>query len=43
MELTDAGLVEALQQEARILEKRVVACQSHVMMVTVFDAAPSRF
>ena len=33
----DRGYVEALEHETRVLEKRVVACRSRVMRVTVFD------
>ena len=33
----DAGYVEALEHETRVLQKRVVACRSRIMIVTVFD------
>ena len=33
----DPGYVEALERETAILEKRVVACKSRIMIVTVFD------
>uniref|UniRef100_A0A914V5W8 Kinesin motor domain-containing protein n=2 Tax=Plectus sambesii TaxID=2011161 RepID=A0A914V5W8_9BILA len=36
MELSSPGLIESMEQETRILEKRVVACRNHVMMVTAF-------
>ena len=42
MDISDPGLIEALEQETKILEKRVIACKSHLLMVTVFDAAPTR-
>uniref|UniRef100_A0A915KNB1 Uncharacterized protein n=1 Tax=Romanomermis culicivorax TaxID=13658 RepID=A0A915KNB1_ROMCU len=36
--LNQSDFLEALRQETKILEKRVAACKSHVMMVTVFDS-----
>lgn len=36
MELSNPGLIESMEQETRILEKRVIACRNHVMMVTSF-------
>jgi len=33
----ETGYVEALQQETRVLQKRIVACRSRIMLVTVFD------
>lgn len=33
----DPGYIEALERETAILEKRVVACKSRIMIVTVFD------
>lgn len=41
MDITNPNMLEALHQETRILEKRVAACKSHILMVTVFDAVPS--
>ncbi|EJW85807.1 hypothetical protein WUBG_03279 [Wuchereria bancrofti] len=32
--LQGATLLEALTQETRILEKRLIACRNHVMIVT---------
>jgi len=37
MSRDDVGYVEALEHETNVLEKRVVACRSRVMLVTVFD------
>ncbi|KRZ14613.1 Kinesin-like protein KIF26A [Trichinella zimbabwensis] len=42
MESHSMGMMEAFVQETKILEKRVNACKSHVQLITVFDAAPSR-
>lgn len=36
-DIDDPGYIEALEKETLILEKRVQACQSHVMIVTCFD------
>jgi len=33
----DAGYLEALEHETLVLQKRVVACRSRIMIVTVFD------
>lgn len=41
-DLHQSDFLEALRQETKILEKRVIACKSHVMMVTVFDAVPPK-
>ena len=38
MSSDDDGYLEALEKETQILEKRVVAAKSHIMMVTCFDA-----
>ncbi len=38
MSSDDEGYLEALEKETQILEKRVVAAKSHIMMVTCFDA-----
>ena len=37
MKRDEAGYVEALEHETRVLKKRVVACRSRIMLVTVFD------
>ncbi|XP_023930783.1 kinesin-like protein KIF26B [Lingula anatina] len=37
MQRDDPHYLEALEKETSILEKRVVACKSHIMMVTCFD------
>jgi len=37
MNRDDAGYIEALEHETRVLQKRVVACRSRAMIVTVFD------
>ena len=37
MDYDDANQLEALEKETRILEKRVEACKSRIMMVTCFD------
>lgn len=34
MDISSAGLIEAMEQETRILEKRIIACRNHVMLVT---------
>ncbi len=34
MDINSAGLIEAMEQETRILEKRIIACRNHVMVVT---------
>ena len=33
----DVNYLEALERETKILEKRVDACKSHIMIVTCFD------
>jgi len=33
----DVGYVQALEHETRVLQKRVVACRSRLMIATVFD------
>ncbi|XP_076032332.1 uncharacterized protein LOC143020049 [Oratosquilla oratoria] len=40
MTFRDAGYIEALQQETRILAKRVVAARSRVLLETCFDVSP---
>lgn len=37
MDRDDPSYVEALGKETAILEKRVAACKSRIMVVTVFD------
>ena len=37
MNRDEAGYIEALEHETRVLQKRVVACRSRIMLVTVFD------
>ena len=37
MDRDDPNYVEALEKETSILEKRVEACKSRIMMVTCFD------
>lgn len=39
MDCDDPGYVEALENETAILEKRVTACKSRIMFVTVFDVS----
>ena len=36
MDLTNPGLIEAMEQEVRILDKRIIACRNHAMVVTAF-------
>ncbi|XP_021928762.1 kinesin-like protein GA13060 isoform X2 [Zootermopsis nevadensis] len=38
MDCRDPSFLEALVQETQILQKRVEACKSHILMVTCFDA-----
>ncbi|KAJ9595759.1 hypothetical protein L9F63_013046, partial [Diploptera punctata] len=38
MDCRDPGFLEALDRETQILQKRVNACKSHILMVTCFDA-----
>ncbi len=40
MDLSHPGLIEALEQETKILEKRVIACKSHALLVTVYLTPP---
>ncbi|XP_067010239.2 kinesin-like protein CG14535 [Anabrus simplex] len=40
MDHRNPSFIEALQRETDILRKRVVACKSHILMVTCFDALP---
>jgi hypothetical protein len=40
MSSDEDGYLEALEKETQILEKRVVAAKSHIMMVTCFDINP---
>ena len=37
MDCDDQNYLEALEKETQILEKRVEACKSRIMMVTCFD------
>jgi kinesin family protein 26 len=37
MDRDDPDYLEALEKETNILEKRVEACKSRIMMVTCFD------
>ncbi|ESO85461.1 hypothetical protein LOTGIDRAFT_229450 [Lottia gigantea] len=37
-DLNDPNIIGALVKETEILEKRVIACKSHLMMVTCFDS-----
>lgn len=41
MDRDDPHYVQALENETAILEKRVVACKSRIMVVTVFDTSGS--
>ncbi|VEL36215.1 unnamed protein product [Protopolystoma xenopodis] len=36
----DPSFLEALEKETEVLQKRVDACKSHIMMVTTFDSKP---
>lgn len=40
MSINEPSIVEALEQETKILEKRLAACKSHLLMITVFDSNP---
>lgn len=42
MDPDDSSFVEALQKETAILQKRVDACKSHILMLTCFDWHPHR-
>ncbi|KFD70596.1 hypothetical protein M514_09794 [Trichuris suis] len=42
MGYNESSMLEALVQETKILEKRVIACKSHVQLITVFDSCPSQ-
>lgn len=37
MSSDEEGYIEALEKENQILEKRIIAAKSHIMMVTCFD------
>lgn len=41
MDWRDPAFLEAFQAETFILQKRVEACKSHVLLVTCFDSCPS--
>ncbi|XP_023287540.1 uncharacterized protein LOC105694763 [Orussus abietinus] len=41
MDWRDPSFLEALESETYILQKRVEACKSHVLLITCFDAVPS--
>lgn len=40
MDWRDPSFIEALEVETTILQKRVEACKSHVILVTCFDSYP---
>ena len=40
MDWRDPAFLEALESETFILQKRVEACKSHVILVTCFDSYP---
>lgn len=40
MDWRDPSFLEALEAETYILQKRVEACKSHVVLVTCFDICP---
>lgn len=40
MDWQDPSFLEALESETFILQKRVEACKSHVILVTCFDSCP---
>ncbi|XP_034945741.1 uncharacterized protein [Chelonus insularis] len=40
MDWKDSAFIEALEAETLILQKRVEACKSHVLLVTCFDSYP---
>ncbi|XP_035725719.1 kinesin-like protein CG14535 isoform X2 [Vespa mandarinia] len=42
MDWRDPSFLEALEAETCILQKRVEACKSHVLLVTCFDFCPQR-
>lgn len=42
MDWRDPAFLEALEAETFILQKRVEACKSHVILITCFDSYPRR-
>lgn len=42
MDWRDPSFLEALTAETCILQKRVEACKSHVLLVTCFDSCPQQ-
>lgn len=40
MDWRDPSFLEALEAETYILQKRVDACKSHVLVITCFDSYP---
>lgn len=40
MDWRDPSFLEALEAETCILQKRVHACKSHVLLITCFDSCP---
>ncbi|CAK9794965.1 hypothetical protein ANTQUA_LOCUS156 [Anthophora quadrimaculata] len=42
MDWRDPSFLEALEAETCILQKRVEACKSHVLLITCFDSCPQQ-